>query len=215
MPTRPIIGALLSLVFFGGCAQSGDDQYAGWDTYYGPDNRFSVRYLAPPWTECTGTEYEDECSECPRQLLGSALCGGATNNVVLWIPPALLDPSFLLIPPYKLEISWTSGSTAVMQLAEAEGSAMQGAGLELLFEPRQVTLADGVTIGAEVGYRGPVHIIVDETPVNRPDEREYRVLYVSEGGVMYRVALDTAIDIDVPEARDLLASFTLDPEVAP
>lgn len=220
-PRRPkeegLVLAILvvSLILGVSCGNPGDAKYAGWDTYYGPDNRFSVRYLAPPWTTCTGSEYEEDCQECPSHLLGSAICGGSANRAVLWIPPALLDPDFLLIPPYKLEVSWANGARTVMELAQAEQNAVETAGMELLFAPRQVTLADGVTIAAEVGYRGPVHIIVNDDPVDRPDEREYRVLYVSEGGVMYRVALDTAIDIDVPEVRDMLASFTLDPEVEP
>ncbi len=40
-------------------------------------------------------------------------------------------------------------------------------------------------------------------------EGQYRVIYVSEGGTAYRVALDTAINIDFPEVRDMLASFAL------
>lgn len=194
------------------CDPSGADEYAGWSTYVGPENRFALRYLAPPWVECTGTEYEPDCRECPVHILNAGACGAAGRSVTLWIPPRLLDPEYLLIPPFKIEVTWFGSGQTAMQLATWERNRIEGAGLEILIEPRAVTLADG-TVAAEVGYYGPTHLIVDEDPVNRPDERGYRVVYVSQDGWVYRVAIDTAIDIYLPEARDMLASFTLDPVV--
>jgi len=123
-----------------------------------------------------------------------------------------LDPEYLLIPPFKIEVTWFGSSQTAMQLATWERNRMVPAGLEILIEPRAVTLADG-TVAAELGYYGPMHIIADEDPINRPDERGFRVVYVSHEGWVYRVAIDTAIDIYLPEARDMLASFTLDPVV--
>lgn len=210
-----VTALFLFTILAAACGVPGDEPYAGWDTYTDPSERFMLRYISPPWTECNETEYEDDCHECPGQLIGNGRCGGGSNWTVLWIPPALLDPEFLLIPPYKLEVSWFSSSTAALALAQAEQTAMAGAGMEVLFEARAVTLHDG-TVAAEIGYRGPVHIVVDETPVNRPDEREYRVVYVADAGTVYRVALDTAINMDLPEVRDMLASFSFDvPEVDP
>ncbi len=126
---------------------------------------------------------------------------------MLWIPPALLDPDFLLIPPFKFEISWFPGDFAPLELAQGEESLLVAQGLEVVIPSRLVTLNDG-TVGAEVGYRGPVHLVVNETALNRPDEREYLVVYLSSGGSVHRLAVDTAIDISLPEVRDMVDSFT-------
>lgn len=209
--TRYISSISLVLIWCSGCAESGHDPYAEWDTYEEGEGRFSLRYIAPPWTTCNDTEYEDDCHECPSHLIGRARCGGANRWRVLWVPPALLDPEFLLIPPYKLEVSWYSNDSTPLEQAQREEQRLEDAGLEVVFSSRAVTLYDG-TVAAEVGYRGPVHLVVDENPINRPDERGYRVVYVVESGTAYRVALDTAIGIELPEVRDMLSSFTLGEE---
>ena len=207
---KPFIAAMVILLV-SGCGVSSREPYAGWETYEDPGGRFTIRYLSPPWTACSGTEYEDACHECPAHLIGNGLCGGASNWDTLWVPPALLDPDFLLIPPYKLEVSWFTTSRDVLDLARAEGDRMTSAGLEEIFPARRVTLQDG-NEAAEVAYRGSVAIVVDEDPADRPDEREYRVLYVNGGTLTFRVALDTAFDIEEPEARDMLASFSVEEE---
>jgi hypothetical protein len=189
-----------------GCGEPGNDPYAGWDTFENATGQFSVRYLSPPWTMCSGTEYEADCHECPSQLLGAGLCGDPAAYSILWVPPALLDPEFLLIPPYKLEVSWFAGTYDPLALAQQEEAVMVAQGLTITVPSRRITLADD-TVAAEVGYGGPMHIIVAETPVNRPDERDFRVVYVAATGLAYRVALDTAIDITSSEVRDMLASF--------
>ncbi len=194
------------------CAPSGREDYAGWSTYLGPSDIFSVRYLAPPWEICSDTEYEEDCRECSRHLLGAAVCGASSRSETLWIPPRLLDPEYLLIPPYKLEITWFSSEVSALDLAQSERNVMVRAGLEEVIEPRPVTLHDG-TAAAEVGYRGPMHLVINDDPVDRPDEREFRVVYATGGGWAYRVAIDTAISIHDAEVRDMLASFTLDPAV--
>ncbi len=195
------------------CGISAKEPYAEWDTYEEPTGRFTVRYLSPPWTQCSESEYEEDCHECPAHLIGSGICGSTSNWIVLWIPPALLDPDYLLIPPYKLEVSWFTTTTDMLALAEAEGNQLSSAGLETIFDARRTTLQDGVE-AVEVAYRGPVHIVIDDTATNRPDEREYHVLYVEGGGFTYRVAMDTAIAVNLPEVRDMLASFSLT-EAAP
>lgn len=208
---RHILPIFILFLAISGCAESGHEPFAGWDTYEEEDGRFSLRYIAPPWTVCNDTEYEDDCHECPSHLIGRARCGGANRWRVLWVPPALLDPEFLLIPPYKLEISWRSSDSTALEETQREEGLMEEAGLEIVFPSRAVTLYDGTT-AAEVAYRGPVHLVVDTNPINRPDERDYRVIYVVESGTGYRVAMDTAIDIELPEVRDMLSSFSLGEE---
>jgi hypothetical protein len=202
------IATVLLVVLVHGCGVSAKEQYAGWDTYEEPGGRFTVRYISPPWTQCSESEYEEDCHECPAHLLGTGVCGGSAAWVVLWVPPALLDPDYLLIPPYKLEVSWFTASRDAAALAADEHARLTRAGLESLFEARPTTLADG-TDAVELGYRGPVHLVVDEDAEDRPDEREYHVLYVDGGSHVYRVAMDTAISVDLPEVRDMLASFAL------
>jgi hypothetical protein len=199
--------SIVAVALLGSCGENGSDPYAGWDLYESAAGGFSVRYLSPPWTMCSGTEFEADCHECPSQLLGAGVCGDGGANAILWVPPALLDPDFLLIPPYKLEVSWWGGASDPLTLATNEQNVMTAAGLTTSVPARLVTLADG-TVAAEVGYGGPMHIIVAETPVNRPDEREFRVVYVSTASVTYRVAIDSGIDITSPEVGDMLASFT-------
>jgi hypothetical protein len=194
------------------CAQSGKDPYAGWSLYVGPGDLFAVRYITPPWQECSGTDYEADCHECPAHLLNATVCGETGQSVTLWIPPRLLDPEYLLIPPFKLEVTWFASDLTALDAARWERNTMAAAGLDILIEPRAVTLHDG-TVAAETGYHGPMHIITQDDPVERPDERGFRVVWVVEGGTAYRVALDTAVAISLPEARDMLASFTLDPPV--
>ncbi len=191
-----------------GCGQPGCEEYAGWSTYEHPTGQFSIRYLEPPWNICSGTEFEADCHECPAHLLGAEACGGADRFVIFWIEPVLLDPEFLLIPSYKLEISWVPGEMNPLDLAAAEEAVMAAAGMEVTSSASAVSFHDG-RLGAEVAYRGPVHIIVAETPVARPDEREYRVVFASGGGFTYRLQLDSAIDADSPEVGDMLASFGL------
>lgn len=205
-----VLSALLAIAaaLLGSCGENGSDPYAGWDVYESAAGGFSVRYLSPPWTLCTGTEYAAECHECPSQLLGAGICGDSGSHAILWVPPALLDPAFLLIPPYKLEVSWWSGASDPFARAQNEASVMTSAGLTVTVPPRLVTLEDG-TSAAEVAYRGPMHIVVAQTAVNRPDEREFRVVYVSSAASTYRVAIDSAIDVTSPEVRDMLASFAL------
>jgi hypothetical protein len=208
MTTR-VLSALLAIAtaLLPSCGENGSDPYAGWDTWESTAGGFSVRYLSPPWTACTGTEFEADCHECPSQLLGAGICGDSGASSILWIPPALLDPDFLLIPPYKLEVSWWGGASDALTLAQNEQNVMTSVGLTITVPARLITLADG-TVGAEVGYGGPMHIIVDETAVNRPDERDFRVVYVSSAAMTYRVAIDSAIDITSPEVLDMLASFS-------
>lgn len=199
--------AWLSLLL-AGCGQSGCEEYAGWATYDDPSGQFSIRYLEPPWNICTGTEFEADCHECPAHLLGAEACGGADRYVLFWIEPVLLDPEFLLIPSYKLEISWVPGEMNPLDLAVAEQAVVAAAGMEISGEASAVGFQDG-RLGAEVAYRGPVYIMVAEDPVARPDEREYRVVFTSGGGFSYRLQLDSAIDADAPEVGDMLGSFSI------
>lgn len=212
--SRSIRFLCLFFLFTVSCAQSGKDDFAGWDRYEHPDGRFSFYYLSPPWTTCNETEFEEYCHECPGHLIGQGRCGGASNWMVFWIPPALLDTAYLLIPPFKFEVTWFNCSALDIDLARQEQNVMRSAGLDIIVEPRNVTLHDG-TLAAEVGYEGPAYLVNGDIPANRPDEREYRVAYISQGGSCYRIGMDSAIDITLPEVRDMMSSFSVGTGEAP
>jgi hypothetical protein len=193
------------------CVPSAKTLFAGWDTYVGNEGNYELRYPSPPWEPCTGTEYEEDCHECSAQLLPGDRCGGTDQWEVVWIPPVVLDADYLLVPPYKVEISWFAGEFVPLELAQQEEAAMEAAGFDVVRSARLVTLYDG-SLAAEVSYEGPIHVITEEPPDLRPDIRQFRVIYAVRPSLAYRVALDTAIDINVPEAAALLSSFSIHSE---
>jgi len=205
--SRPALVLLVSVAMVA-CGDPGCEDYAAWELYEDPGGRFSVRYMTPPWTLCSGTEFADDCRECPSKILGRQTCGGSSLPTIFWVEPLLLDPEFLLIPSYKLEITWHAGTADPLEQAVREQTRMDDAGLTIQREAREFEFFDG-TVGAEVAYRGPVHILTGDLAIARPDEREYRVVYAQGDRLVYRIALDSGIDADVPEAEDMLASFAV------